>query len=165
MIKNKKNIIIIGLLILILNLLNSNALAAIETNITIIPIEPEPLSKITFNAQITSENVTNVKIYVQECNPSFCFSDWIIGTMVQISLDEYQGDITLTHSDATYIYYWLVFIANGTEYDLMDEKVTLNLKINNSTDNNDNKSPGFELTVLIIGITLLAFILKKKRLK
>lgn len=168
MIKNRRNIIIIGALILVLNLLNSSALAAIETDITVTPTEPTPLSKITFTAQITGENVTSVKIYVQECNPTFCFSDWIIGTMETVGSGKYQGEINLTHSDATYIYYWLVVIADGTEYDLQDEKVTLNLKINsnNGNDNdNSNKSPGFELIVLILGITLLAFVLKKKRLK
>ena len=150
---------------MILNLLNSSALAAIETNITINPTEPAPLSKITFNAQITGKNVTNVKIYVQECNQNICYAVWHNETMSQISSDEYQSSITLTHADATYINYWLVVIADGTEYNLIDDKVTLNLKINNTNENNDNKSPGFELIVVIIGITLLAFIPKKKRLK
>jgi hypothetical protein len=154
-----------SVLFLVLIILNSCALSAIETDINYVPAEPAPLSNITFTAQITADNVTSVKIYVQECNPTFCFSDWIIETMSQVGPDEYQGEVKLTHSDATYLFYWLVIVADGTEHDLQEEKGTLNLKISETDGNGENNSPGFELIALIIGITLLAFIYKKKRLK
>jgi hypothetical protein len=163
LIKNRRNIIIIGVLIIVINLLNSSALATSKPDITVTPTEPTPLSKITFTAQITYENVTDVKIYVQECSTTLCYPEWLNKTMEPLSSGKYQGDITLKHSNAAYIYYWLVVTANGSIYDLQNDKVTLNLKINTSNGNDDNKSPGFELIILIIGITLLAYILKKKR--
>ena len=172
-IKRKKEIILAGgLLFLGLYLLvNSVSAQPVVTGVTITPEHPTPMSTITFNVNVTGENITGVYLNVRECKGDFCYAQGFNESMDMVASGEYQKEITLKHSDADNIEYWFVINSNGTWYDLQKDQTITYLstssgEINNGSSgkNGSNGTPGFEIVLLLFSIVLLIFILKRKRM-
>lgn len=169
--KTKKSIIF-GIIIIMSFLLSTLMTAAVPSyDIELSPNKPKPSSSITFTVTFSDDSLTDVNIIVAECkienNDESCFADMIDEPMDKIGSGEYQKQVTLKHSDATYIKYWLAVEENGEIKDLSDELVQIDLDISTSAgeDNGDDseESPGFELLVLLVSLVILIAIIRKKR--
>ena len=169
--KNKKTMPILALLFLIAA---TNLAVAEEPTIeySLNPAEPEKLSTITFTATITTDmNITEVRLIVEECSSQICFTPGFNVSMTEMTSNEYQGQVTLTHDDAVYIKYNVEILANNTWY--KDSKTELTLTISSNGENgdngatngdtNDDETPGFELITFIIAIAIIALFIRKKR--
>jgi len=155
--------------ILILSCFASSFIVIAEPTyeITLDPSGPAPLATITFTAEISSDDtISEVYLVVKECRDDICYIDGFNESMSEITSGQYEKEITLTHSDANNIEYWLVINSNGTWYDYQTDFEQKDLKETANGGNGDsNKTPGFEMTVFIVSIALLLIIFKKKRTK
>ena len=170
--RNKKTILILAMLFLIAA---SNLAIAVEPIVeyTINPTEPEKLSTITITATITTDiNISEVRLIVQECSPQICYSPGFNVSMTQTTSIEYQGQVTLTHDDSTYIKYYVEILAENIWYNNYTiNQLTLTIPSTGDTgdngtnngDNNDNDTPGFELLTFIIAIAIITLLIRKKR--
>lgn len=161
----KEEIVLAGsLLFLGLYLLvNSVSAQPVVTGVTITPEHPTPMSTITFNVNVTGENITEVYLNVRECKGDFCYAQGFNESMDMVASGEYQKEITLKHSDADNIEYWFVINSNGTWYDLQKDQ-TITYLSTSTGKNGSNGIPGFELLLLLFSIVFLLFILKRKRM-
>ena len=126
--------------------------------ITSDPAKPLPLSKITFNATILSnETIDEVRLLVQECRVDLCFVNGPYVTMEKITNDTYQAQYTLTREEATQIKYQLKIAYNETWYTSNTTIIPLiDTKKNTSQDPHDPMStPGFETIVFIVSIAFI----------
>jgi len=165
--------ILIGILLLGIFLANVVAVRAELTvdEITLDPAIPAPASTVTFTAKLSGDTITKVYLIVKECK-DVCYTPGHNESMIEVSSGEYQKEITLTHSDATNIEYWLVVNSNGTWYNFGNdyEQLYLSTPSNGDTGNGDdgsgsNQSPGFELLALMFTIGIALFVFKRKREK
>ena len=161
------SILIVCSVFLCLYLSISSVMAQPAVDITFEPEEPAPESTITFTATVSGENISEVYICLSECKEGLCYADSFNESMDEISEGVYQKEITMIHSDATYIEYWAVFNDNGTWYDFQEE--TANLKTssddNGDTTNGDDTddTPGFEMILILLSLVALIFLFKRKR--
>ena len=120
--------------------------------VTIDPAKPLPLSTITFNATILSnETIDEVRLLVQECRVDLCFVGGFYVSMVKISNDTYQAQYTLVREEALEIKYSLNIACNKTWYASNTTIITLA-----SNANKDPAStPGFEIVLLFVSVVLL----------
>ena len=147
----------------------STILAVDEPTIEIKPSSPTPESTITFTATVKDENITDVRLVLQECdgNTGICFTKENI-SMNYIDMNTYEIMFTLEHSEATYIQYSLLVNSNeGWKTYLDKTKFNLSEKQNgdNGKDNNneDNDTTGFEFIGVFISIIFILFILNKRK--
>ena len=166
-----KKILIVTIVILGLCVLNANIMAEpVVEEVTIDPAEPTPLSTITFNATITSEDeIDGVYLILQECKDvSLCFlrknesMDLVDGI--------YQKTFQLEHEATTLIKYNLAIEIDGEWYETEITHVDLKLDSGNGNggttnggDDSGNGTPGFELIPLLIAIFVGVLLLKRKR--
>lgn len=161
--------ILFGIIIIMSFLLSTLITAAVPSyNIEINSNKPKASSTVTFTATFSDDSLTAVNIIVAECklveNDEFCFADTIDEPMDKIDSGQYQKQVILKHSDATYIKYWLAVEENGEIKDLSDELVQMDLDVSTDGDNGDSEeSPGFELIILIISLIIVIAIIRKKR--
>jgi len=152
----------------------SNTVIAVDpvADITVEPLEPEPLSTVTFTANITSEDaIDEVYIKIKECKPGLCFS--IENVSMSPSGDKYTLDYELKYSEATYFDYWLEIKSGGSWFTTEKANVTLKVAEDNNDDTNDTTPvvtedddegiPGFELITLLFAIIVGVFLFKRKR--
>ena len=138
--------------------------AAPTYNITLNPSSPAPLSTVTFTADISGVTISGVYLILEECKDTFCYADKFNESMTKTSSNQYQKEISLKHSDANNIEYWLVIKStDGTWYDLQDKVVQKTLSTGGT--NNSKKTPGFELIMFFVSIAVLLFIIRQKRIK
>ncbi len=122
MIRKISSLLIIQSLILLSFLGSVTADEPIIINITISPEKPIPQSEVSFTAEISGENITQVCIRVEEWNEWFCYQDIQNITMIKISEGLYQCNVTLLHDDIIGITYWPVVYSNGVWYDFREER-------------------------------------------
>jgi len=137
-------------------------------NVDIEPDEPTPTSQITVTADISSEEkIDKVYLEIQECKEDLCFTKENI-TMNLVN-NVYRTSYKLTKKEATYFKYSIsIKFENGQWFETEKTDVTLKLISNNGSTNNgngeDNKTPGFELVLLIVAFIICAFLFKRKRI-
>lgn len=176
--KNLKNVLVI---ILLAGLCLSIAgIATAEEpsvgKISISPEKPTRQSKVNFSVQITGDNIEKVYVKVEECvgdpdSPDyFCYAGLLNVSLNDVS-GTWKGTGTLQYANSDEGHCWLVVKSNGIWYDFKNDKSTwTNFKIiaannngANGGDSTNNKSPGFELILVIVSIVVALFIYKKKR--
>jgi hypothetical protein len=135
--------------------------------VTIDPAKPLPLSTITINTTILSnETIDEVRLIVQECREDVCFVNGFNISMEKTANDTYQGQCTLIEEEATQIKYYLRVACNETWYtsNITFIPLAVEAKNNTSQDPHDPPStPGFELILVVCAIALV-FLWKRKRI-
>ena len=135
----------------------------------LIPNNPTMLSRINFSVDVSGDDITFVRINVEECNrkTGICYPFQNI-TMNKISDITFAQDVTLKHSDATYITYWVVVQYGSLWKD--SAKTELNLSVQQPSDHNETNGsgnnthiPGFELVVVISAVAVILILIGRKR--
>jgi len=168
----KKTIIYITIVITILSFFMQN-ITAQTVNVTITPEEPEALSKVTINANITTDNIIQeVYLKIKECKEGFCY--FLENESIEENNGLYSIDYQLAEADATYFTYWInVKTDEGwfqtDETDVYYKTTTNNNGNNDNTDpdtkkeNNEDKGiPGFEIIIFFVAIFITFMFLYKK---
>jgi hypothetical protein len=135
-------------------------------SISLNPGEPSALSAITFTAMVTSEtSVDTVQVIVKECKPSICYTDGFNESMDLVDTNTYNASVTLKHADATYIEYHLEMESGGEWFASDITTVNLTSAGDGTTDggNGTNKTPGFELLLVIGAFVVVVVVYTRKR--
>jgi len=131
------------------------------------PEEPTTLSTITFTAAITSEDdIGEVRLIIEECKLGLCYLS-SNESMDMTENNTYQTQFTLTHADATYIKYHLEVESGGEwfSYDIVETNLTADTDNDSSNgENGGNGTPGFEIAIFLLAISIGVLIFKRKRL-
>lgn len=130
-------------------------------DITIEPVDPLPLSTITF--MVTIDNVSNIedaRLIFQECREDMCFVEKWNESMNEIN-GVYQTSITLLHEQATQCKYSIAIKENGTW--LNSEPAFFNLRIDDQENLSNNVTPGFEFVFALCTIAAAIFLLEVKK--
>lgn len=135
-------------------------------NVDIEPKEPVAGSQITITADISSENnIDKVYLEIQECKEDLCFTKE--NKTMNLVNSVYKTTYKLTKTEATYFKYsFSIKFDDGQWYETGKTDVTLKSSSNNGTNGGDGenkKTPGFELILLIIVLTIFTILLKRKR--
>jgi len=172
-----RKIVILMVCLLNLILLVNIVLADPQLNsITTEPENPEPLAEVTVIANITGDDILEVRGIVSECidkegSGSACFNN-INFDMSLNSNGLYESTIILEDDEDRSDHIEWIFYVNdsGVEYGLEGGKTYLDLG-NNNQNNNENpdqnnnseeKTPGFEL-ILILGAIFIGIIYYKRK--
>jgi hypothetical protein len=151
--------ILFGAIVLLCLLSVSIKADPVVDDITLDPGQPSPGATVIFTAEVTGNQISNVYLIIQECkSDDFCFTR-TNESMNKVENGKYEKSLTLKHSDATYIQYFLNINEGGTWYSFDSDIEKTYLKI----EEDEDSSPGFELLVFIISLIILIFIIKKKR--
>ena len=168
--------ILLGLIVLSLTFSGSAQLSV--GFIQVEPEEPIPESTVTFTVEVMDPSggaIESVNIIVEECNrdKGICYRPGYNISMTEGEPSQYQGEVTLTHEDATYITYWAEILHEGTWN--THDKTELNLSLdqgnggngNGTPGNGDNgnQSPGYEILLFLVALGVSFVILRKKRLR
>jgi len=162
MVKRSTKIITTILVLFGLFISTASIVSAADPTVSIDPTEPTAKSSVTFTAEFTDSDISNVKLIVQECNPTICYADKLETSMTEMSANNFEGSVTLTHDDGTYIKYWVEYKVGDVESS--HGPIEKNLKTSNG-NNGSNDSPGFEIILVFISVIMIMFILKRKRYK
>ena len=108
---------------------------------------------------------SEVRVTVEECNRNtgVCYPDKQNVTMALVSSSIYRTDVTLKHSDATYITINVVAKINGVWQQSAGKEV--NLSAANGNNGDDNGIPGFEAVVFVLAISMSFILISRKRCK
>jgi hypothetical protein len=166
--KNERKFIPIIVIISVVGAITGSALAVGSTfgTITVSPSDATALSTVTISVPISGETPSDVRVTVEECNgkTGVCYPDIQNVSMPLISSGIYRTDVTLKHSDATYITCQVVAKISGTWESSV--KKTVNLSTSSDGNNgNDKKTPGFEVIVFAIAIGVSLIMISRKRTK
>jgi hypothetical protein len=166
--KNEQKFI---LTVVAISILGATAVSAAGTGlpigtITVSPSAPTALSTFSISVPISGEAPTQVRVNVEECNGNtgICYPDIQNVTMPLASSSIYRTDVTLKHSDATYITVWVVAQTNGVWQESTHKRVNLSATPNGN-DGDGNGSPGFEVVVLALAIGVSVALISQKRKK
>ena len=171
--RKTSTLMIIGVALAGFSIWGGGAKAAEPTveSISLTPPDPSVRSPITFTVTMTSdESLTDVRIIVQECTEGICYRDFFNESMTLMGENTYQTSLTLIHEDATYIKYhveagtseqWYTF--DVTEKNLTNEPSNGDGDQNGNGNGEPDESPGFELVISIGALSLLVFLMKRKR--
>ena len=146
--KNVTSILLIVLIFLFVSTSVPEVLAdpTIE-HVTIDPVEPLPLSTITFNATILdNETIDEVRLLIIECRDDLCFVDEFNISMEKTANDTYQAQFILIQEEATQIKYHFAIKSNKIWF--YTELTLITLKTN-------YLAPGFELVLFFFSAGLL----------
>jgi hypothetical protein len=162
----KKTILYAVIIVLVLSFFMLNSVA-LMINVTVTPEEPEPLSTVKINANITiEENIEQVYIKIGECEGlSLCHS--IQNLSMQKNKTLYSISYQLLYPEATFFKYSLNI--KTEERWIETEYVNYSLETedeenNNagSTNNDDNAISGFGIILFLVAL-FLSFVKVKKR--
>lgn len=137
-------------------------------NIDYTPKNPAPLSIVTFNAEISGDDISEVRLIVDECNENSgtCYYPSLNVSMSWTGANMYQAEVTLQHEKATIVKYHLVI--DGERYPKLstdDFKFDLVPVSNGGDTGNDDESkgtPGFEILILLSSIIIVTFYMRKR---
>ncbi len=132
--------------------------------ITVTPSAPTALSTVTISTPISGEAPSEVRVTVEECNGNtgICYPDIQNVSMPLVGSSIYRANVTLKHSDATYITLKVVTKSSGVWQEASQKRVNLSAT---PDGNNGKKSPGFELVVFVVAIGVILIALGRKRMK
>ncbi len=139
--------------------------------VTVIHVPETPMAgtSVSFEATVNDSNISSLNIIVKECQENgVCFLDSQNVSMEKFAEGRYRTNITLRHSDATKVEYYLnIKEINGTwwksnerEFNLLPENSSMNHQYEK-----ENKTPGFEVFCFVISITTAVFLLRLRRAK
>jgi len=167
--KKERTFIPIIVIISIVGTIAGSVVAAGVTfgTITVTPSEPAALSTVTISVPISGEAPSEVRVTVEECNgrTGVCYSDKQNVSMPLISSSIYRTDVTLKHSDATYITCQVLAKISGTWESSSKKNVTLSVNTNGNNGDDDKNIPGFEVGVFLIAIGVSLMAIGRKRFK
>ncbi|HUS99011.1 MAG TPA: hypothetical protein VMY59_01670 [Candidatus Thermoplasmatota archaeon] len=152
----KSTLLFAAVIIFIFSISSSNVLAdpTVE-QVTIDSTETLPLSTITFNATVLSnEPIKEVWLLVQECRDDMCFVHSFNISMVKTTNNTYQAQCTLMQEEATQIKYHLKITTSETGYISNTTVIPLVVETKNNTTQNPS-TPGFEISLLVLSIVLI----------
>jgi hypothetical protein len=178
----KKTSMIILIVILSMVFLSINVNAAYEIqNVVFNPENPIEKSSITVTATVIDLTDTDeVYIFIKECNGNtgVCDEPKNISMTKLEDTNDYQSEISLTFTGATYLDYWFNLFYNN-EWIRVPEGVTEiygNVEYGEETDNGDinggttngegsdnNGTPGFEIILILIAVIIGIYWFKRKR--
>lgn len=179
--KNLKNVLLVmlvaGLCLAIVGIANADEPSVGEIRIS--PEEPTRQSEVNFSVSVTGDNIEKVYVKVEECvgdpdSPDyFCYTGLLNVSLTNVG-GTWKGTGTLQYDNSDEGHSWLVVKSNGTWYDFKNDRTTwTNFTIvpaddgadGNGADGGDStdKTPGFELILVIVSIVVALFIYKKKR--
>ena len=166
--KSLKTSLIIVLMLGIFLFLSEVSIAD-EPSIEIDPTSPTAESTVSFTAEISDEEVISVWLKCQECNRNIgiCYTPGFNVSMDQIGTAYvYNTDVTLTHSDTTYIKYWVeVETESGwTKYSVKEIDLS-ETSVEDNVENDSGNSPGFELFIALSSVIFILWLYNKKRMK
>jgi hypothetical protein len=118
----KSSIIILGIFICLTFFSTTIADEPTIESITVSPVNPHPQSTISFNAEISGEDISEVYLRVEEANDMFCYQGIHNVSMSKIRGEIFSCNLMLLHEGATWIIYWLVIKCNDTWYNFKDER-------------------------------------------
>lgn len=166
----KRNIIpwVVLLLGLYLSILGVSAEIATVNQVTVEPEELTLFSTVTITADITGDDVSTVNLTVGECDDVACYKYHRV-TTTKLPTGEYQAEVTLTSSKATYIYCeFLITNSSGSFEQIKNDSWKFDLSIDADGANggaDTNGSPGFELVLMLVSIIAVVFLIYRKREK
>jgi len=141
--------------------------------ITTDPASPTHQSTINITAKISGDGITSVKVTVSECNDvdGICYFNTPY-TMTKNGEGDWVAQATLKDTGkSNYIKYTFDVTDSERTHALSDSSWRVDISTQNGGDNsqNNNKSPGFEIIILlvavIIGILIVGILkIKRKRL-
>ena len=151
--KNITSILLFAFILMFILTSTSTVLAdPTVVQVTIDPVKPLPLSTITFNATILSnETIDEVRLIVQECRVDLCFVGGFYVSMDKISNDTYQAQYTLTREEATQIKYYLNIAFNETWF---TSNITI-IPLASNANKDPASTPGFEFVLIFFSVGLL----------
>jgi hypothetical protein len=164
------------LIVIVLSALGTTFVSATTTGltfgeITLSPPAPIALSTVSLTLSISGDTPSEVYIMVQECNggTGICYPDKSNVTMSETTTNHYEGIVTLKHADATYIT-CIAYAKTTSGWNHSTEKkvyLSENTSDGNQTDgeNNNGKSPGFEVIVFVAAIGISVILLARKRFR
>ena len=168
--RNKKTIVKIIQLFFIWSLI-IQVVPAIqaEPTIDITPSKPEVQSDVSFEVDLSGENVQNAYLWIQECNGNtgVCYTNQNI-SMTEISNGIYTTTATLEHDDATYFQY-TIYADTGSEITAFFEQTKVNIATESNNGNSDNNgdtgsdTPGFEFIALFMSVIFILLIMYRRR--
>jgi hypothetical protein len=105
-------------------------------------------------------------VTVEECNgkTGICYPDIQNVSMPLVSSSIYRTDVTLKHSDATYITCKVVAKIGGVWQESSSKRVNLS-ENPDGNDGDGKKTPGFEVAVFVIAIGVSLILIGRKRVK
>lgn len=166
--KNERTFMPIIVIISIVGTIAGSVVAAAVTFgvITVTPSEPAALSTVSISVPINGEAPSEVRVTVEECNgkTGVCYPDIQNVSMPLISSSIYRTDVTLKHSDATYITCKIVAKIGGVWQESSTKRVNLS-ENTNGNNGDDKKTPGFEIVVFVIAIGISLIVIGRKRFK
>ncbi len=145
-------------------------------DIEIDPEEPIRESDVTFSVEITGDNISEVRVRVEECNDQFCYQDIQNESMTNTEGNTWEASVTLIHDDTTYGTVWLEVFSDGQWFDFKESRITFDVTEaengengengnGENGENGDNDTPGFEFVILIISIIVGILVYNKKRIR
>lgn len=167
-----RNLFKAAMVIFCLNLaVVSMAAQPVLEDFSVAPEEPAPLSTITITADISGENISIVNLTIKECNwdAGICYSQQTV-QMSEIDNGSYQAELTLQEDRATFLEYYFDITINDVEERLSNESWLYNLTLDtnggnqvNGNENGNNGTPGFEILSLLIAISVISILIRRKR--
>jgi len=166
--KSKLLLTIVMLVGLYLSIANTASADPTVNSITTDPEKPKPLSTFKVIADISGDNIIEIKVTASECDSDACYENHINLPMTLNEDGKYETEITLKGTKDSIDHVQYVFIINddGTEYTISDNlKTNLDVSSDSGTNSNsgDNGSPGFELIFVIIAVMVGVLLYRKKR--
>jgi len=148
-------------------------------DIEIDPEEPTRLSDVTFTVELTGDNITEVRIRVEECTDSFCYQDIQNESMSNNEGDTWEATVTLIHDDTVYGTVWLEVLTDEKWYNFQESRIEFDVAEaengengengdngnGENGENGDNGTPGFEFAILIISLIIGILVYNKKRIR
>jgi hypothetical protein len=166
--KNQRTFI---LTLVVVSILGATAVLAAGTGlpigtITVSPSAPAALSTVTISVTISGEAPSEVRVNVEECNGNtgICYPDIQNVSMPLASSSIYRTDVTLKHSDATYITITVVAKINNAWQESSQKKVNLS-GTQDGNNGGDKGTPGFELVIFVAAIGVSLILINRKRVK
>jgi hypothetical protein len=161
-----KNISIISVLVMGVFLLFLCTIATAEITVKSVthdPDKPAPQSDVTFTVEISGDDVSEIRLIVDECNETLviCYAPPLNVSMSVVDTDTYEARVTLQYGAATIAKYYLEI--NGVRYPSSTNEYlgTFDL-VKPSDEGKDKKTPGFELFILVLSIMAIIFYIKKR---
>ena len=133
--------------------------------ITLNPENPAPKDTITFTVTLESnEDIDEVRLILEECEESLCYQDGFNESMEKNNDGKYEVEITLKHQTAVELKYRIKMKSGDVWYDSDLMELALSAHQNGGQAPGTN-SPGFGVVTLLVILSIVLLLYKKKRFK
>jgi hypothetical protein len=163
--KKIKNIFIISIVFFSIFLFSNNILADDIASIEIIPEKPEPESEIEIRTFIDINGIEQVNIKIQECDikTGLCYPDTRKNiTMNKVDDNNFIATHKLIEPKASYIQYDLL-VKSDLGWEILIEEEKTNLADSSINGNGNEDTPGFEIIVLFLAVSIIILLLNKRK--